>query len=478
MVRRLYMLDIPKQSDDSSSYTKRSQLMRKYCGVIDAIRRCSYTDKTFLANVAGLSWPTTSKAVKTFIADNAVAEVDNRYELIPDYGFYLGISIGSEIKIALIDSCFNPLSDKYIDKYDFYTLMDTIKNKINLKKSFQKSILCVETPQSIDELSDLCNDILTIFLDFFSSGKATLLGIGITFPGIIDKDTLNLKFCPNISFLTDANILDLINENNLNNINKMGISLYVGHDMEAVTAFEKEKFYMDRSYSKYKDLGNIACIYWGMGVGLGLIVENRLNTSICEFGHIPAPDIDHIEAIGEKEQCDKQSYCYKVNDVEKIEPQLLAENVEQCYCQSEKCFEWMMRINVFNSNSNDDFIRKTSPDSLLSFATDHPYRYKILVSYVQYLCTLIINIFNPDVIVLCGKILTGIPELRLKKYSFNTSNGIPILAKKCIMLDGCDRADSVAIGAAILSYHKLLKSSDNDVKSMNINIEWPKKTSY
>ena len=456
-----------------TSKTSKTDFLQKYSKVINIIRQYESKDKSFIATKTGLSWPTVSKAIKTLIENGIIAENDNNYAFVPDYGFYVGISFGArETKVSIIDSCFNSLDDDYLIKYDFIKLYESLQeDKVLKHKKNLSSILCFETPTDKQKFSYFANTIIIYILDHFLRNNIDLLGIGMSFPGIIDRQTSRLIFSPNMEFLQNERLLEIIDSNLLTKIDSLKISLYIAHDTDAIAVYEKENFYRNNLFKNYRNKKNIACLYLGVGLGLGLILENKLYTSPCEIGHIPAPKIT-IEP-NDEELDDKECYRYfDENLIYRNEKQIVPREDNKCYCNVPECIERMIRINVFNSVSQDDYIEKTKTTYLEKFAKDHPYRFRLFIEYIKYLCTLIIDIFCPDVIILCGRIFNSIPELRRERNLLKESCAISKLAENCTILNGSSRADSVAIGAAIMSYHKLINSEGFNSGEMNSNIEW------
>ena len=179
---------------------------------------------------------------------------------------------------------------------------------------------------------------------------------------------------------------------------------------------------------------------------MGIIVNNQIlfgaNNSIGEIGHLPAPDaFKEIETISREEEQDKIS-------------SIKSNSVSNCYCNISNCIEKMIRTKAFNCKNHSEYAEATTEEKLLCFADEHPFRYRVLKYYLQYICSIIINILNPNVIVLCGKTLNSIPQLKHDKYIIKQSTSLSYSAANCEIINGHERADVVAIGAAILSYYK------------------------
>lgn len=121
-----------------------------------------------------------------------------------------------------------------------------------------------------------------------------LLSVGISFPGIINKESLTIDFSPNIKCLRNLSIKDLLSDKLWDILDEKEISVFFEHDTQAASIFEKESFY-NKGFNnhKYASVKNICCIYIAVGIGASLIIDNKLirgcTNSFGEFAHTPAP---------------------------------------------------------------------------------------------------------------------------------------------------------------------------------------------
>ena len=76
---------------------------------------------------------------------------------------------------------------------------------------------------------------------------------------------------------------------------------------------------------------------------------------------------------------------------------------------------------------------------------------------------------NVDLIVLSGRILNGIPELRSDLEKMMNMFSLKASSKYCNIVNGSERLDIVAIGAAILSYYSFLGGNE---ENQDLKIEW------
>ena len=493
------LTEVATSLEKSAENAIKKEIIRKNKVLIDSIRRCNTSDKTLLAKVSNISWPTINNFLSSYtnkneIGHDLISSVMDKYVVNPSYATYLGIAVGArETKVTLIGMSFDKPTEEMSTKYSLETFFKKLKeiSKLTVKPSSQKNMVCFETKNELWYLSHMCNEIIKVALDFFSqSHSLNLLGIGITFPGIIDKKDLRVSFCPNISCLNGVYLLNVLYDEVLEDLNKKSVSLCIAHDTLAITVYEKENLYKRSDSDKYKNRDNVVCLYLGVGLGLGVIINDQLltgnNNSVGEIGHIASPSIEELkpekifdlEKIQIDEEIKNYNYDYnnyKISDNIETEKRINVEDVERCHCRLDDCIERMIRINVFNSTTIEQYIQKTQVEYLVRFDEEHPYRYTVLKHYLKYLFNIIINLFNPDLLVLCGKLLNSINALRSDKYALKQSTSIFYPASNCEIINGDDSPDCVAIGAAILAYYKLVEGDGtNNTTGMQFNISWNK----
>lgn len=457
---------------------KRTDL-RKYKTLIEAVRRSNSGDKNLIAKTAGMSWQTINNFLSNYTGENKpIIENNNIYMVNPTYAVFLGIAVGArETKVTLVDCALNGITEEFSKKYELNKLFEELGNIPALTSKVKNSyMICYETKNDLAYISHICNDVIRIAIDYFTNKCVlNLLGIGITFPGIVNKDDLQIKFCPNITCLNGVYVLRFLQEDILSEINRNSISLCIAHDTAAITVFEKENLYKSLDKNEYKDMENVVCLYLGMGLGCGVIINSQLlsgkNNSFGEIGHIPAPSINElIPDENDELYQDYESYIVKGDEKEKS---IDISKAAPCYCREPNCMEIMIRVNTFNSATPEDLLKKTNPEYLEKFHIAHPYRYKVFKFYLKYLFTIIIDLFNPDLIILSGRTLNSMSALKTDAYVLKQSSAIDLPASECNIINGSDRPDCVAVGAGILAYYKLIESNGkNDVSGMKFNIRW------
>lgn len=447
----------------------------KYFNYVEAIRHNRVPDKTSLKNLIGVAWPTLQNALEDFDVDGSpiVANQDG-FSLNNDFSIHAGISVGAtQIKLYLCDFGFNPLTKSFFNKNglnDVYKALKQEDLKLTRDQQVDEGFFCYKREDSVDgivlRLSKIFENLIKI-----DKKVANLLSVGISFPGIINKDNLRIDFSPNIKCLRNVFVRDLLPSDSWKKLQEQEISVFFEHDTQAASIFEKESLYMrDKIDSKYSSAKNICCVYVAAGIGASLILDNKLcrgsSNSFGEFGHTPAPDLLIEKALNstlsKKEFIDKFSY-------EGIEPELSEnENIDflvkekrhisSCECGKFACLENAFRRNVFDSYDLDNYLSKINNENeLKEFDVIHPYRYRVLKEYIGYMVGLLINFFNPDLLIFSGRIIWEVTQLQNDLNTIRANSAIGIPASNCDMILGTKKIYSAAAGTAISSYHCCVK---------------------
>ena len=440
--------------------------------LINSLRHIDALDMKTLATYNNVSWPTIKSALD-FLESKGAVIVDNnnltkKYVLDESYGYFLGIAVGAtETKISLVGFDLCPLD--LCKDGRFAELICSLESKLG--QSLSGDFLCYSTRADYLGIHDTCTAIIESALEFFGGDKQlSLISIGISLPGIIDKNTQEMLFCPNIPCLVGMPVARIIRGDVKKKLQQFGITYYISHDTVAATVFEKESLYFQNSpHRHFKDKSNIAVLYLGFGFGSGYIINNGLalgaSGAIGELGHINFDYVD-LKAESAEEESDKNEYLI---DGEK-QPNLgMDDPMCACDCHNESCLERLIRIKVFNSNSITDFTRKTTIDELQAFTSLHPYRYRVLKHLVGKALNITINMLNVDLVILSGRILNGIPELKFDMETLLNINTLNVSSKYCNILPGNPRLDIVAAGAAIVACYDSFANSSG---KQQLKIVW------
>ena len=416
--------------------------------IIDEIRRTQTNDKTYLSSVTNLSWPTVSKVIDSLKEKGYILEGEGPISLNPEAVFYIGIAVGArEIKAVLCDFNFHVVELSELEKKcEIKNILDKYPpNDENDDESRVDEYVCLSSAQQLDQIAERLCAILKEFLSLDINVGA----IGIAFPGTINTANNVIGTCPNIPCLTGKSIFDLLKEDLRKELLKRKIEIVIQHNAKACFISEKEQLYHSKNNQR-KGLANskdIICVYHGTGIGIGGCVNGVFLTgttnSFGEFGHILAPDFANENS--EEGNSFKCPFCQK------------------------KCLESLIRTRVFRSNDLEAYKANTHRNKLKNFASTDRMQYEILVKYVGFIINTIVNIFNPQVLILTGRLYDCVDELWNDMQIIKGENTLSYSGNACTILDGSRRQDTVAIGAAMFAYYKTTSYKDGI-------ISWPMST--
>lgn len=453
-------------------------LLVQHKNTIDVLRHHEISDVKQLSNVAQVSWITAKKHVNVLEDALIIKQSNTGIFLNNDFGFFASLAIGgTQVKATLIDFSFRPVNvlKHSLFKAYFDSLVslfpDTVSTEID---GAEEQILCCKTTRSFPFVQNISSAFIEKTISFFEkTDTVRLLGIGISLPGLIDWEHGIINLCPNFPELDGCALSTLIKNSVHEKILLNNVLVQFSHDTTAALLYEKERLYLpEYNYRSYKDAPNVACLYMGSGLGASFILQNRLlngaNYCVGEIGHWSIPlDEKHFETIikgyqnsGNKKAL-KDVECYKYNGFSEPNKNLADRS---CNCGQAHCLENEIRIKVFNSKDNDEFLYKTIPSELELFAKEHPYRYDLLKYFISQILNIIINALNCNIIILTGRILTCINDLGDEIEGLKMCSALRFPSNRCHIIMGSKRPDGTAIGAGILTYHYLIGNG--------LNIQW------
>lgn len=450
----------------SSSDSKDCDILKKCLKITNYLRHNPNCDISALADTFGVSWPT-MKANFMMLYEQGFLVGDEskpkKHRINPKYGYMLGISIGAtETKVALIDFTFNQVN--WLEK-PFDSLYNEICELANVNESITKrsDYICFQTEHSFLSIRNICSAIVKMVYDFSKNQDINLMSVGVALPGIVDKDSHKMIFCPNIPELLNINVMKILSEPISACLMDDNISFYISHDSIATTVYEKEWTYKQALLNSTDIVSrNMAVIYMGSGLASGYILENRLllgTTGTGEIGHL---DLQYTDLPLEVHEDKRYVLSKSKNTQEPVDSDSVI-----CMCGKKNCLEKLIRTKVFNSVTMSDFLDKIDADSLVTFKKDNPYRYRVLCHFISQLLNITINMLNVDRIVLTGRVFNGIKELKEDIEGLKIHSSLGCFSEDCEISFGSTRPDTVAIGAAILSYYCIFNDNERDLP-----IEW------
>lgn len=225
-----------------------------------------------VARVTGKSIPIVTRAINDLVACKVLKEDGYapstggrravRFKLDPEYNPYF-------IILA-------------IDQYSIQSALFDINNRPIVQPIIRYSPLHGE--HAFENIVQSIQDIL----DNGGYDKSKIKGIGITIPGFVDS-----KLEINESFDIENPLYNL--PENLNKI--FNIDVYIENDSSAIAIAESK-------FGAAKNISNALIINFNWGVGLGIIVENKLFTGhngfAGEFSHIPLSQLNKLCSCGKR----------------------------------------------------------------------------------------------------------------------------------------------------------------------------------
>lgn len=229
--------------------------------VIDMIRTQGPINKAEIARKAGLSIPTVMKITDEFEKRKLIRNIGkgestggkrpDLLEFIYDAYYIVGIDIGRHnVKIILMD----------------------MASSILIQKSFPTREMNIEDPHRfLEQVADLTDDIIKE--SHIEEGR--FMGIGIGMPGLLDYNSGTVIFSPDFNW-TDIKIKEIFQE-------RFPYKIMLENTNKALAMGEY-------TYGAAKNCSSLFCINFGYGIGAAVIENGKIlygqNGASGEFGHI------------------------------------------------------------------------------------------------------------------------------------------------------------------------------------------------
>ncbi len=460
------------------------QNIRNYYELIDAKRLFPEMDNKQIAGMIGMAVPTMYRALKELAKEDVL---NSSYSINPDYASFLGISIGASIcKVVIISMDFRMLNNERINDY-LLSVGKELKNKLSEEKilsreesseekkkktlieeclrkikSGEKTYLYFDTPQVFSNLKNCIDFIISEALkDEYSF---SIKGIGISTTGLVDQIRNEIVTASNLKYLEKQDINTLLypeldrqlKAKNIKisliqntNASLLADKIYLYQKEEKISMpaegensvqIEGENSVQEKKGTDILDSKNMASLYLGVGLGVGLCLNGRLyygsNGYAGEIGHIPALEFET-----------------KLSDYDKTKYESIGDTI--CTCGRPSCYDHKIRKYVFQSTASD--FKEFSTDKIAADLTpntpEKKERLKLLGQYLGGIISYLINTLNLDLIVLSGKLykmdieLLDYINMALDDYCITASR------KNCKIIKSKIGTLSAAYGAAVYSYY-------------------------
>jgi len=280
----------------------------------------------------------------------------------------------------------------------------SLKYKI-IDKTIFKTGGCIKKEQLISVIVNSVKDII----EEHHLSKSDILGVGLGLPGPIDLERGLVHFFPNIPGWKEVNLKNIL-------MQRLGLPISLDNDANLMCLAEKR-------LGAAKCFKNAVCLTLGTGVGGGIIIEGKLyrgrGFAAGEIGHIP-----------------------------------INENGPRCNCGGRACLEAYIGNNIILREAKKSFGRKISLEELSLFAGKGNKKARAIWSRVAGKLGLalvgIVNLFNPDCIVIGGGVANVGQILFDKVRKVIACRAMSIQAKGVKVVKAKLGDDAGLIGAAIL----------------------------
>ncbi len=309
--------------------------------ILAKISEAGAMTKYDLADQMNISIPTVTTNVNKLLKEGVLKEVGvqdvdyGRKPILLDIDYNRYFSIGIDIQNHSIYYCLMNLKLELV-------LEKTIENKDN-------------------DLETRIKEIVNTILEECKLQKENIIGIGLSYPGLVEEEKLLIKKGPNIS-IGNLSLEALRDE--------LEVNIYVGNEAR-LAAFAENRIGVSKEYK------NSFYLSIKEGIGAGIIVDKRYYTGSSEA----AGEIGHM---------------------------VIQKGGKACNCGNQGCVEPYLStralIKSFSNVLEDKF--NSLDEVFKSYNPDIPKQKEILREYVDYLVVTLNNvflIFDPDCVIIGGQ---------------------------------------------------------------------------
>lgn len=386
--------------------------------IINLVRNHESISRKDLAKISGLTPASITGIIKELILDNLIIEMGQgssgggRKPVFLAFNHEVGYVIGVEIRKLV-------LTIGYTDMKNLPTDIDFLP------------IEFAQPEDLLDFLAKYIKDLVTRNKD------KRFLGVGLAIPGLVNSDSGRIIRSVNLGTAwTDFPVVDYLRK-------KIDLPIFVDNNSNAAV-FAEHIFDVSEN-----EMNNVAFINFGDGISAGIINEDILGNSrrgfSCELGHISI-GFDGPRCNCGNNGCLEASYGIRAL-LARINGEI--ESVSDVDCAKQL---WIKKSCL----AEDDFI--------FLIKTDSAYIKSIVKDYLRYMgfaVANVINMYNPDVIFIGGK-MSKVAEEFFPQLLANTSKcSFPELFKRTeIRISGMAERASVS-GACALVLKGMLGSTRN-----------------
>lgn len=349
--------------------------------IIQSLILSGNTSIADLAKEMELSIPTVTKLVSELLEDGYLLDIGkqntnggrkpNMYGLNPESGYFIGVDVQrKKLMLATIDFCGNIIDHEEVS-YE-------LENK----------------PAALDVLCDTIN----MYIDNLSVPRDKILQVGVNIGGRVNTQS---GYSYSYFYFDERPLSQIIGE-------RIGVSVSIENDSRAMIYGE----YISGVIHGEK---NILFVNMNWGLGLGIMIDGKLYYGKSgfsgEFGHVSAFDNEIICWCGKKGCLETEVSGYAIH-------RMLLERIRQ---GSSSVLE--NKVKEDGDISLSDIVEAIRMEDVLTIEIVE----EVGMLLGRWLAGLI-NLFNPDLVILGGPLSLAQDYLRLpvksamKKYSLNLVN--------------------------------------------------------
>lgn len=470
--------------------------------------------RSTVARASGFTVPTVSRALDPVrnggagLIEHQVVKDDNgALSLDKKFGYFLGIYVGSRIRVSVCNFIMENLSASALDELaaapeELPGIFSVTKEKWKEINGNQVIILDYTSSDMVSKINKIIKGLLELKVKPIGK-ELELLGVGISTPSVIDYEAnsrLNtFDFCPNVEALRGQYTHFFIYKETYTAAVDRGVKICLEHDTEAGLVHQREMLFR-RCHSPHRaawGYDNIALVYQGSGTGAAFILNGKLyrgrGGAAGEVGGLQEPLIPEAFRYDEtKLENFLDETNHTVEDIRKYINEKLGDRL--------LTVEEAIRIYVFNAMDLRNYLNKitfTSKDENGKTIKDEngepiypvmedfkkmEHRRELFLQYLQYISGTLINLLSMDVIIFGGPVFDRIGgdivvELSRRKPRY----AIPNLARDTQIIKSevaAQSDDMIAVGTAYVALYNCHENNrvfvtDYSGQEKPVCIDWP-----
>lgn len=318
--------------------------------LLEVIQRTGPSSRAALTRISGLTAPTVSKAVESLLTRGLIEELDPVEPALGRPGRLVRMATSSAAVLGIV-----------IDTDVCCVAAAGLDGRIS-----EEQTLRFPTPPAyaelVDRLEEQCRTLL-------ARTSATVRGIGVSVPGLVNQRLQQVVFCPNLHLLDKQNPAHDLEA-------RLGIDCRLLHETDALCLSE-------RTYGAAGGLDDFALLDVSRGVGLGVVVGGELLA-----GHSGlAGEIGHIT----------------------VDPAGV-----RCGCGNRGCLETLATdaalVRLVEQRTGSRLSVEEAATLLDERMADFQHELRTVTEHLAIAIAAVINIFNPTVVFVHGTLLVGRKE--------------------------------------------------------------------